>query len=631
MCMMILPLALCAALVASAADTFSEDFENGTGRWHLPSAQWRVEDGAGRNGTKGLVLEYGKGEKPEWIEHNEMFPVEPGEAYRLEAWARDADFKAKDRPVSISLPIYDAKDKVIRGAGVGTKRVADNIIHPDGWYCVSGTSRPLPANAAKARLYIWAKEGSHGKVMFDDFRVTKTAVNPLDQLCCSAYRDEAAEGEVRFSAAYTVNPLKHPAERLHAEVRYVALKGNALGATRSAMATIKEGVASVALPVSAFALGTNEVKLALMDGNEVLGESVSTFARLERMPSRKVYFDEHKRTIVDGKPFFPLGMFWDDVNAKDLAVYTNAAVFNCLLPYKRPDTARMDLCVAAGVKVIYPICGFYELQAGTNVQRAAEYTAKYVDGLVDRFRSHPAMLAWYLADEIPVPYADLLSARNRMCREKDPDHPTYVVLNGLSKVRPLLMGYDCVGQDPYPIGCPHSKSEISSALRAAIGTRQMMYDSRAVWQVPQAFDWAYYASKTVEWRDKPGMRMPTREEMRSMTWQAIAGGANGIVYYYFEDVYRRGKTPEENARRWADLCAVAREVKDKEAVLLSEPGPGVEDVPKGIACRTWKTSDGKVHLLACNTTRAAVKGSVRVSGRECRIDLPPIGVVMREL
>ena len=47
MCMMILPLALCAALVASAADTFSEDFENGTGRWHLPSAQWRVEDGAG--------------------------------------------------------------------------------------------------------------------------------------------------------------------------------------------------------------------------------------------------------------------------------------------------------------------------------------------------------------------------------------------------------------------------------------------------------------------------------------------------------------------------------------------------------------------------------------------------------
>ena len=54
--MMILPLALCAALVASAADTLSEDFENGTGRWHQPSAQWRVEDGAGRNGTKGLVL-----------------------------------------------------------------------------------------------------------------------------------------------------------------------------------------------------------------------------------------------------------------------------------------------------------------------------------------------------------------------------------------------------------------------------------------------------------------------------------------------------------------------------------------------------------------------------------------------
>ena len=68
-----------------AADTFIDDFENGAERWHLPSAQWRVEDGAGLDGTKGLVLEYGKGDLPQWIERNEMFPVEPGEAYRIEA------------------------------------------------------------------------------------------------------------------------------------------------------------------------------------------------------------------------------------------------------------------------------------------------------------------------------------------------------------------------------------------------------------------------------------------------------------------------------------------------------------------------------------------------------------------
>ena len=116
-----------------------------------------------------------------------------------------------------------------------------------------------------------------------------------------------------------------------------------------------------------------------------------------------------------------------------------------------------------------------------------------------------------------------------------------------------------------------------------------------------------------------------------MTWQAIACGANGIIYYYFEDAYRRGGTKEENERRWADICAVAHEVKEKEVVLLSEPGPAVAYVPEDLVCRTWKTAEGKVHLLVCNTTRTAVKGSVSIGGIPNSIDLPPIGVDMREL
>ena len=72
-------------------------------------------------------------------------------------------------------------------------------------------------------------------------------------------------------------------------------------------------------------------------------------------------------------------------------------------------------------------------------------------------------------------------------------------------------------------------------------------------------------------------------------------------------------------------------MKEKVSVLLSDPGPVVEDVPENLVCRTWKTSDGKVHLLACNTTRTVVNGAVRIGGMPHSIDLPPIGVVMREL
>ena len=603
-----------------AADTFIADFENGAERWHLPSAQWRVEDGAGLDGTKGLVLEYGKGDLPQWIERNEMFPVEPGEAYRIEAWVNDSEFHAKDRPISISFAPYDAHDNYIKGAGTGSKRVIDNIIRKDGFYRVEGTSRPLPANATKARFYIWAKEGSHGKVRFDGFRAYKVAVNPVEPLVCSAYRDEAAEGEVRFSAGYAVNELKHDLSKVRAEVRYRSPEGE-----RTIEASLFDGVAAVTLPVTAFAPGTNEVRLVLLEGGKVLGESSCMFARVARLPARKVWIDARKRTVVDGKPFFPLGMFWGDITAADLAIYTNGAPFNCLMPYRRPDVAKMDLCVAAGVKVIFPIAGWYADFAGTNKQKAAKIDAKYVRGTVEKLRSHPAILAWYLADELIVPYARQLEDRNRMCREVDPDHPTWICQNTTASVRPFVNGYDAIGMDTYPVGNPSGRRDIAVAHGMAAEAVRQMYGARAMWHVPQSFDWSHYAknqyaAQAKGWKPPPDMRMPTREEMRSMAWQAIAGGANGLIFYSYFDIIKRNRPKKVQDAQWADICAVAREIKAHEATLLSEPGPPVGNVPEGVVCRTWRTADGKVRLLAVNTGYAPVAGRVALEG------LPPMAV-----
>ena len=622
--MTILTLTVSVAIIASAADIFTEDFELGAGPWHLPSAQWRVVDGAGLDGSRALEFKCGEGEIPAWIEKNEMVRVEPGEAYRIEAWVNDSAFHAKDRPVSISFAIYDAKNNLIKGAGTGSSRVIDNIIRTDGFYRVEGTSRPLPANAYKARFYIWAREGSHGRVLFDGFRAYPVAVNPLVDLCCSCYRNEAADGEVTFSAGYAVNELKYDLARIKAELRYVSTDGEKIVA-----APLSDGVASATLPVSAFMFGTHKVFLSLKEGDALLGESSCEFSRLARLPVRRVHFDKYNRTIVDGKLLFPLGIYFNDINAEDIAVCVKAS-FNCIMPYKRPDMAKMDVCEAAGMKVIFPITGFYNCQSGMSAQKAAECDVKYVRGKVEQFRSHPATLAWYLADEPITQNAGLLEARRRMCHEKDPDHPTWVCLNLPESVRPLVNGYDAVGMDPYPIGNPGSfgSGTVAQASEWAQAAQRGMYRSRAMWQVPQAFDWSHYAAKRKSWKNMPGMRMPTREEMRSMTWQAIACGANGIIYYYFEDAYRRGKTAEENARRWADLCAVVREVKEHEATLLAEPGPAIEEVPEGVVCRTWRTSDGKVHYLMCNTERKPLKGSIRIGGDAHDIDLPPIGVLI---
>ena len=619
---------LSAVSCARAADVFSEDFEQGAGRWHLPSQQWSVADGEGLDGSRALALEYAKDELPVWIEGNEMFRVEPGEAYRIEAWVNDSAFHAKDRPVSISFAVYDERNRHIKGVGTGSKRVIDNIIRKDGFYRVEGTSRPLPANAYKARFYIWAKEGSHGRVRFDGFRAYPVAVNPVEPLVCSAYRDEAAEGEVRFAAGYAVNELKHDVKQVHAELRYISPDGE-----KSAAATLAAGVASVALPVAAFAFGTNEVRMVLKEGGKVLGESSCMFARAARLPERKVWIDSHKRTVVDGKPFFPLGMFWGDVTAADLAIYTNGAPFNCLMPYRRPDAAKMDLCAAAGVKVIFPIAGWYADFAGTNAQKAAKIDAMYVRGTVEKLRSHPAILAWYLADELIVPYARQLEDRNRMCREVDPDHPTWICQNTTASVRPFVNGYDAIGMDTYPVGNPSGRRDVSVAHGMAAEAVRQMYGARAMWHVPQSFDWSHYAKKQYAaqakgWKPPPDMRMPTVAEMRSLAWQSIAAGANGLIFYSYMDIMKRGRPEDVQRKQWSDVCAVAREVKAHEAMLLAEPGPAVENAPDGIVCRTWRTSDGNVHYLVCNTERKPFKGRILIGGEQRDLDLPQIGVAI---
>ena len=77
------------------------------------------------------------------------------------------------------------------------------------------------------------------------------------------------------------------------------------------------------------------------------------------MPKRKVSFDRYNRTLVDGKLFFPLGMYWLGINQADINIYTNAP-FNCLMPYSKTDIAQLDICEAAGIKVLFPVHKGYD-------------------------------------------------------------------------------------------------------------------------------------------------------------------------------------------------------------------------------------------------------------------------------
>ena len=108
--------------------------------------------------------------------------------------------------------------------------------------------------------------------------------------------------------------------------------------------------------------------------------------------------------------------------------------------------------------------------------------------------------------------------------------------------------------------------------------------------------------------------MPSLEEMRAMTWMAIAGGANGIIGYSYFDLKKfKGaeadlSDTEKQAlflKRWETLKQVASDIAPWIPVMLSveQPlaiEPDTAHAPE-VAFRLY-AKDGVTYLLLVNTT-----------------------------
>ena len=72
------------------------DFEKGFSDWRKAGAIWRVEDGAGYGGTKGLVWECNDAEK--YIYPAQYVKLEAGSAYRITALVKVDELKGASNP-----------------------------------------------------------------------------------------------------------------------------------------------------------------------------------------------------------------------------------------------------------------------------------------------------------------------------------------------------------------------------------------------------------------------------------------------------------------------------------------------------------------------------------------------------
>jgi len=320
------------------------DTPEGVKGWKFNSS-WKVEPGAGVGGSSALVC---VNDDPINVSIGEM-PI-PG---AKEGCSYKATFKAKAYDlkgggVNGTICWIGEDGKWLGGAGGTAIRWGDNRLKPDadGWYEMTVRTTPfLPSKMAKSLMQLFLQKGRTGRVAFDDVRIELVGekdIGSVKAFVTSRYRDIAAEGDVRFVATTEI-----PREcwgKTVATLSYLAADGMA---KTVAMSVPDAEHVEATLPVSALAMGRHRATVTVKgEDGRLFGEKSLDFERVKELPPRRVWIDAFGRTIVDGKPFFPLGMFW---SIGSLETYPDAfdrfvtGPFNCIQNYDHTFTTREEV------------------------------------------------------------------------------------------------------------------------------------------------------------------------------------------------------------------------------------------------------------------------------------------------
>ena len=608
-------IALCAmvCLQAGAAEPLPKNagFETpnakggGAAEWTLYSnGMWSVLRGEGRNGTSALICsDVGKGGwTTQWVE------LEPGRAYRVEGWVRTEGVEGHG--VCIDFSWHDAY-----GTRIGTAATQPRVMGTTAWTKVSLEVFVPPAATKRCLIGTPVTGNTKGKAWFDDLRIVPIDRPPIGSFISSAYRNRAAEGPVTFHMS--LNAKKGEIESKGYQGRLVLPSGRTL-----AVPATEEDMACT-VDLALLPLGESKVTFEILDrsGKKVDGKSL-TFTRTEKPETKGVRIDARGITRIDGKPFFPLGMFMWRAAPEKIDHYAKGP-FNCLMPYAEPTKAEMDYVHAKGLKMIYTLKDCYVGLGGAKSRGITNEASEvaYITRHVKAFKDHPALLAWYTNDELGLDWIKRLTAHRDLFERLDGNHPTWVAHYMVEDIRNHLPSFDVIGSDPYPI-CQTGDPPISQVMEHTRITRKGVFGARAMWQIPQAFDWGGYRVK-----DKDKTRPPTFDEMRNMAWQFVAEGANGLIFYSYSSWEKmKWRTPPE--KMWEHVCRIGSEVREKFPVFLSdEPAPAVTLITKDASVRAWR-KDGETWLLAVNPTYRPKVVEFALEGCKLNrsVSLEPLGV-----
>ena len=316
-----------------------------------------------------------------------------------------------------------------------------------------------------------------------------------------------------------------------------------------------------------------------------------------------VGFNKDGFLLVDGKPYFPVGIY--TIQSRDgdhdaCLKEAKEAGFNTTVYYALTTetvTPLLDAANRHGIKAfVYPTMPFS--------LRSGKETVETITKDVQDKMNHPALLGWYLVDEPEgIGKADTQKTYElyQLVKKLDPSHPCSLVIMSAKAAGDFKDCADVIWVDPYPI--PSSPASLVADRTAACIEA---IKGKPLWVVPQAFDWSVWHTGKVD-----QVHRPTPEEERCMTYLAVVHGAKGIIYwahtgskYYIHDY------PEH----WAAVKKIAGELNYLSPVLLRPDSKRKVIVEGGSIDWMVKESGGSVYVFAVNRDSKECQANFAMQG-----------------
>ena len=526
------------------------NFDQGKKHWNVPDDFQIIRNG-GRNATAALYIKRSKvctpQETPKPV--TRIIRFEHGKNYKISAWIKaNITRKGKYRTAaSFSLHFYDKNGKNLSNIyPIGVMETTD-------WTLVEKVFTMYPgSDYCEIRIDLF--HNYLGEVWFDSIQIEEFDRDYVYLIAPAPLVLDADGPELLAGAMNTCNNLT-PGMTVKASLR----QNDKTVAT--ARTVLQKRMGKLKFPAQT--PGSYRVHLELVDqSGKVRATSQAAVVISTKRPKVQIGLDRILR--VDGKKFLVLGMYVGQAPDNELAMLEEAG-FNTVMPYgsmslnenyrfdgKGRETPRdhytgdenntigsitrvLDNMHKRNIKIIFALnmyehsLEYYNLTKWQGVSGIDNINAK----VMASFKDHPALLAWYICDEMPASMSGLIRQRREDVLRLDGNHPTWMVTMHFTELQYFLDTADIMGADAYPLINKNSDLSALDFVGPLMRRLNLPY-----FLVGQGFSWAYYepVEKLGDIETWKRYRTPTEEEMRTMCLSQAIDGATGFLYYYFPGV-----------------------------------------------------------------------------------------------